>query len=63
MWYILFYNLLLNTPGGVDVDGVVWGEGVAGVGAAVVGQQAGGPVHRTQVQPTLQHHISWWYFS
>ncbi len=40
------------------MDGVVRGEGVAGVGAAVVGQQAGGPVHRPQVQPTLHHHIS-----
>ncbi len=37
------------------MDGVVWGEGVAGVGTAVVGHQAGGPVHRPQVQPTLQH--------
>ncbi len=51
----------MNTPGGVYVDGVVGGEGVAGVGTAVVGHQAGGPVHRPQVQPTLHHHISRYY--
>ncbi len=59
--YNFLSNLLLNTPGGVYVDGVVWGEGVAGVGTAVVGHQAGGPVHRPQVQPTLHHHVSCCY--
>ena len=48
-------NLLFNSGGGVDVYGVVGCEGVASVGPAVVGHQAGGPVHTTQVQSSLQH--------
>ena len=46
---------LFDGSGGVYVNGVVRCEGVAGVGAAVVGHQAGGPVHRPQVQTALHH--------
>ena len=51
---ILILSLLWNGPRCVEVDGVVGGEGVPGVGATVVRQDASRPVHGPQVQPLLQ---------
>ena len=48
------YYIVTDVLGGVDVDGVVPGcEGVLGVGRAVVGDDAGCPVHGPEVQPAL----------
>ena len=44
---------LTNVAGRDDVDRVVWAEGVLGVGLAIVGDDAGRPVHGPQVQTIL----------